>query len=109
MAGVTALKKIDKVTKEGKLLYERRRNIFIEGLNRSGWKVSGPKATFYVWARVPGRYTSASFAEKLLREADIVVTPGNGFGMAGEGYVRMALTVDESRLKEAAKRIAKVI
>lgn len=109
IAGIEALKRIDKVTGAAKKLYERRRNVFVEGLNKIGWKVSGPRATFYVWAPVFGRYTSASLAEKILKEANCVVTPGNGFGAAGEGYVRMALTVDESRLKEAVERIKKIL
>jgi len=62
-----------------------------------------------VWAPVFGRYTSVSLAEKILKEADVIITPGNGFGVSGEGYVRMALTVGEARLKEAVKRIARII
>jgi len=109
MAGVEALGRVDKVTRTVKTLYEKRRNVFINGLNKIGWKVSKPKATFYVWARVFGRYTSVSLARKLLEKADVVVTPGNGFGESGEGYVRMALTVNEARLKEAVDRIGRVV
>ena len=108
-AGAEALKRIDRVTRTARDIYEKRRDVFIKGLNAIGWKVPAPKATFYVWARVPGRDTSVSLARRLLEKADVVVTPGNGFGTSGEGYVRMALTVDESRLKEAIERIKKVI
>jgi len=109
MAGIDALKKVDSITDVAKSLYGKRRNVIIEGLNKIGWKVDSPKATFYVWAPVIGRYTSASLAEKILTEANVVVTPGNGFGLSGEGYVRMALTVDQSRLKEAVARIGKIL
>jgi LL-diaminopimelate aminotransferase len=76
-------------------------------MNALGWKVAKPKATFYVWAKVTGRYTSATLAKDMLEKADIVVTPGNGFGEHGEGYIRMAITVDKSRIKEAVERIKK--
>ncbi|MGB2706418.1 MAG: LL-diaminopimelate aminotransferase [Candidatus Omnitrophota bacterium] len=109
IAGVEALGRVDKVTRSIKVLYEKRRNVFIDGLNRIGWKVPKPKATFYVWGRVFGRYTSVSLAKELLEKADVVITPGNGFGASGEGYVRMALTVDEARLKEAVERIGRII
>lgn len=109
MTGVEALRKVDKVTRNLKNLYEKRRNIFLDGLEGAGWKIPRPKATFYVWAPVYGRYTSASLARTLLEKADVVVTPGNGFGERGEGYVRMALTVPEARLREAVERIKKII
>lgn len=109
MAGVEALKRVEKITKTIKNLYERRRNVFVEGLNKIGWKVSKPRATFYVWAPVLKRYTSVSLTKELLEKTDVVVTPGNGFGENGEGYVRMALTVNETRLEEATNRIKKII
>ncbi|MCQ9207145.1 MAG: LL-diaminopimelate aminotransferase [Omnitrophica bacterium] len=109
IAGIAALRRIDKITKNVKGLYQKRRNLFIKELNKAGWKITPPRATFYVWAPVFGRYTSASLAEKILKEADVVVTPGNGFGLSGEGYVRMALTVNEASLREAARRIGRVI
>lgn len=108
-SGVEAIKRVDRVSKSMKGLYQRRRNVFVDGLNKIGWKVTKPRATFYVWARVLGRYTSVSLAKELLDKADVVVTPGNGFGSSGEGYVRMALTVGERRLREAVDRIRKVI
>jgi LL-diaminopimelate aminotransferase len=86
-------------------VYEERRDALVGGLNSLGWNVASPKATFYVWFRVPPRYTSATFAKELLEKADIVATPGNGFGPHGEGYIRMALTVDRKRILEAVERI----
>jgi len=85
-------------------LYQERRDILVNGLNSIGWQVPMPKATFYVWAKVPKGYTSASFAELALDKANVVVTPGVGFGKHGEGYVRMALTVPRKRLEEAVNR-----
>lgn len=109
VAGIAALKKIDSVTRRANALYQKRRNIFINGLNKIGWNIPKPKATFYVWAPVFGRHTSVTLAQALLDKADVIATPGNGFGASGEGYVRMALTVDEGRLKEAVARIAKIV
>ena len=86
-------------------IYEERRNILVDGLLSLGWKVEKPKATFYVWTRIPPRYTSAAFAKELLEKCDIIATPGNGFGENGESYIRFALTVDKKRIKEAIARI----
>jgi len=77
----------------------------VRGLEEVGLEVDRPKATFYLWIRVPRGYTSARFATLLLERGGIVATPGNGFGEDGEGYIRMALTVDEKRLKEAIERL----
>lgn len=109
MAGVIALKYVNRDLKRIKKIYQERRDVFVEGLNRIGWKVEKPKATFYVWAPTLKRNTSVTLAKLLLDQANVIVTPGNGFGQAGEGYVRMALTVDKNRLKEAVERIKKVI
>ncbi|MBP7056072.1 MAG: LL-diaminopimelate aminotransferase [Candidatus Omnitrophica bacterium] len=104
-AGVAALENYDKHIKSVMKIYKERRDCLVDGLNEIGWEVVKPKATFYVWAKVPPRYTSATFAKALLDKADIIATPGNGFGSHGEGYIRMALTVDKKRIKEAVKRI----
>jgi LL-diaminopimelate aminotransferase len=75
-------------------------------LKSLGWNVTAPKATFYVWVRIPAKYDSIKFSTLLLDKANIVVTPGVGFGRYGEGYIRMALTVPVERLKEAIQRIS---
>jgi LL-diaminopimelate aminotransferase len=80
----------------------------VKGLREIGLKVERPKATFYLWIQVPRGHTSAQFATLLIEQAGIVATPGNGFGEAGEGYIRMALTVDETRLKEAIERLKRI-
>lgn len=91
-------------------LYKVRRDALVSGLNAAGWKIDPPKATFYVWAKVPTRESSEEFARRLLQEAKVLVIPGTGYGPSGEGYVRMSLTVtgdvNGERLTEAASRIA---
>ncbi|MDD4238407.1 MAG: LL-diaminopimelate aminotransferase [Desulfotomaculaceae bacterium] len=87
-------------------IYQERRDILIEGLNSLGWNLPKPKASFYVWAPVPKGYTSASFAELVLEQAGVVITPGNGYGQNGEGYFRMALTIEKQRIQEALDRLA---
>ena len=77
----------------------------IEWLAAIGINVPKPKATFYIWAKVPKGYTSAYFCERLIEEKGIVVTPGSGFGEAGEGYFRISITIGEERIEEAMKRL----
>ncbi len=89
-------------------VYRKRMEIMVEGLRKAGLDARPSQATFYLWTRVPEGYTSGSFCEKILEEADIVVTPGAGFGPSGEGFFRVALTVSEERLSEAAERLSKV-
>lgn len=87
-------------------IYQRRRDLFVNGMKRLGWNIPSPKATFYCWIPVPAGYTSAEICLKFLTEMNLVVTPGNGFGSHGEGYFRVSLTNPESRLEEALRRIA---
>jgi len=107
-AGAEALLNVD--NKHTLEMYQRRRDMLCDGLNEIGWKVTKPKSAFYVWARVPrSDMTSAEFAAEVLKKANIVMIPGNGYGPEGEGYVRMALTLqgdkDGERFKEAVRRI----
>ncbi len=88
--------------------YESRRNVFVEKLQEIGWNVQAPRGTFFAWLPVPEGYTSEGFADLLLEKAHVVVAPGNGFGEAGEGFVRAGLLADEDRLAEAAARIGKL-
>jgi LL-diaminopimelate aminotransferase len=107
-AGTEALSHFDTPFPEIISIYERRRDVLVKGLREIGLDVDLPKATFYVWFQVPRGYSSAQFASLLIEKAGIVATPGNGFGEAGEGYIRMALTVDEKRIKEAIERLKKI-
>ncbi|MBI4227702.1 MAG: LL-diaminopimelate aminotransferase [Candidatus Omnitrophica bacterium] len=108
VAGVAALKAPASLRAPLLAMYARRRNLLIAGLRRQGWPVAPPTATFYVWARLPRGLPSTAAAHRLLTEGRVIVTPGIGFGAGGEGYVRMALTVPEPRLREAIRRISRV-
>jgi LL-diaminopimelate aminotransferase len=107
-AATVALSRYDEVHEKMVALYRRRRDVFCGGLVSKGWRLRPPDATFYVWARTPEGWTSERTATRILEEADVVVTPGNGFGAAGEGYVRATLTVEESRLAEAVERMGRL-
>lgn len=109
-AGADALRNVNMA--ETMAIYHHRRNKFVEGLRSLGWQVEPPKASFYIWAKVPvPGMTSAEFCGELLKRAHIVAIPGNGYGTEGEGYVRFSLTIlgdkDGERLQEAVNRIAK--
>lgn len=93
------------VIQENNKVYQERQDIVLEGLTALGWKVERPKATIYVWPKVPKGYTSTSFCELILDKAGVVVTPGNGYGEYGEGYFRISLTIGTERLQEAIKRL----
>ena len=110
MAGITAFDVSEKHSQRMNRIYEERRDVLVDGLNAIGWATTKPKATFYIWTRIPGSYKSSiDFARLVLEKAGIVITPGIGFGDSGEGYVRMALTVSKERTKEAVERLKKVL
>ncbi|MCX5711367.1 MAG: LL-diaminopimelate aminotransferase [Candidatus Omnitrophica bacterium] len=108
LAAIAALEGPQDYIKNMCLLYQERRNVLMRGLDSLGWKASLPKATFYVWIRIPKKTNSIKFAAEILQKADIVVTPGVGFGEYGEGYIRMALTVPEERINQAIERLKKI-
>jgi LL-diaminopimelate aminotransferase len=87
-------------------LYQQRRDLLVGGLRDCGCPVAPPQAAFYVWAPVPEGMNSADTTMRLLEEAAIVATPGNGFGPSGEGFIRMTLTAPTDRIAEAVERIA---
>ena len=107
-AGIAALKGTQEPVEQLRKMYKERRDVLCDGLARLGWNVTKPGATFYVWAHTPKGFSSAETVAKLLDDAGIVCTPGNGLGASGEGYVRFALTVEVPRIKEALERIAKI-
>jgi len=110
VAGIAALKSDPEITEDMRELFQERRDYLINGLRGLGWKITPPKAAFYVWAKIPkGFSTSMETSKAFLEKADIVATPGNGFGPAGEGYIRMALTVSRDRINEAVERLGKVL
>ncbi len=86
-------------------VYTGRRNILLEALAHIGLNAPTPKATIYIWVPVPAGYDSTSFAAHVLDQAGVVLTPGNGYGAAGEGFVRISLTAPDARIREAVDRI----
>jgi LL-diaminopimelate aminotransferase len=107
-AAKTALDEYDSLTPPIRALYKERRDAFVSGLKKIGWDVPTPQATFYVWIPCPKGYTSTELCARLLDEADVVTTPGLGFGRTADGYIRAALTVDTPRLLQAVDRIGKL-
>jgi LL-diaminopimelate aminotransferase len=107
-AAKTALDQYAELTPPIRRLYRERRDAFVEGLRQIGWDVPSPPATFYVWIPCPAGYTSTTLCAKLLDEADLVTTPGVGFGRTADGFIRAALTVDTPRLLEAVDRIGRL-
>ena len=108
LAAIKALTGPQDCVEQMRSIYQERRDLMVKGLREAGFKLSKPKATFYLWVKVPEGYSSAEFATRLIEEAGIVVTPGNGFGEPGEGYFRIALTQSKDRLQDAVERIKKI-
>jgi len=107
-AAIEALRLGDAIVEPSRKIYQERRDVLVSGLRAAGLDCEKPRATFYVWVSVPKGLSSAQFTAKLLDEAGVVTTPGNGFGEAGEGYVRFTVCVDKERLKEVTERIRQV-
>ncbi len=104
-AAIEAMLGPQDITFELSALYQRRRDIVIDALAKIGIEARTPKGTIYVWAKVPGGYTSAAFAEHILEAANVIVAPGNAYGPSGEGYIRISLATPDDRLVEAVERI----
>jgi len=102
---ITALEGPQDVIPEHNAIYQRRRDRLVSALRGLGLRVRPPQASLYLWARVPESMTSVHFATRLLDEAGVVVTPGNGYGPTGEGYVRLSLTVPDEQIEEAVRRM----
>jgi LL-diaminopimelate aminotransferase len=104
-AGIAALTGPQDVSERYRQIYQERRDVVVAGLRALGWEVDVPRAAFFVWAPVPRGGDSRAFAARLLEEVGCVVTPGVGFGPSGEGFYRIALTIDAKRLREAMERL----
>lgn len=113
IAAIVAMRDGDEAVKDQAKVYQKRRDVLCDGLARIGWPVVKPKATMFVWQRIPDPWfkemSSLEFAMKLLREADVVISPGEAFGNAGAGYLRMALVEKEDRLRQAVRQIARAL
>lgn len=105
VAGIEALKRSVRFTDNISKMYQERRDALLKGLHAMGIEMPAPKATFYVWAPVPGKHTSIEYAKFLLEKAGVVATPGVGFGKYGEGYVRFSLTKPVGRIEQAVERM----
>ncbi len=108
-AGIAALEADEAILRQTVATYQQRRDLLVDALGEAGWKVPKPAASFYVWARLPTQESSMAFASRILEQAQVVLTPGVGFGPSGEGYIRMSLTVATERLQEAVARIVRIL
>ncbi len=90
---------------EHNAIYQRRRDRMVTVLRRIGLEVDTPKASLYVWAKLPAGVTSAEYAARLIEDTSVVVTPGRGYGVNGEGYIRLSVTTPDDRLEEGMKRL----
>ena len=112
VAAIHALNSRDDCVKDLRALYKSRRDVLVEGLQKLGWEVDKPKATMFVWAKIPDKFRelgSVDFSIKMLEEAKTAVSPGAGFGEGGEGYVRFSLIENELRTKQSLKNIKKMM
>ena len=105
-AAIEALTGPQDCIQEHNAIYQRRRDLVIEMLNSIGLEAKTPKAGLYIWAKVPEGYTSVDFANDLLEQVGVAVTPGVGYGKNGEGYVRLSLTVPDAGLVKGLSRLA---
>ncbi len=112
VASILALEGPQDCVREIRDMYQSRRNVLCDGLNAAGWPVERPKATMFVWAKIPGAYAemgSLEFSKKLLREAKVAVSPGIGFGEYGDSHVRFSLIENEHRTRQAVRSIKQMI
>jgi alanine-synthesizing transaminase len=108
VASIVALDGPQDCVEEIRKTYEKRRDVMVKGLHDIGWMVENPKATMYIWAKIPEYYAkmgSIEFTKRLMEEAKIAVSPGIGFGEYGDGHVRIALIENEHRLRQALRGI----
>ncbi|MDB9863321.1 alanine transaminase [Litorivicinus sp.] len=111
VAAIEALEGDQSCVNEIRDMYQSRRDVLIEGLSLLGWPVQKPKATMFVWARIPSQYRemgSLEFAKKLIRDADVAVSPGIGFGQYGDDHVRFALIENEHRTRQALRNVKRM-
>jgi len=105
LAAIQALNGTQDCIKKQNEIFQRRRDKLVSALNEIGLRCQSPKASFYIWTAVPRGYTSVQLATELLDKANVAVTPGIGYGNAGEGYIRLSLTLSEKRLDEGISRL----
>jgi alanine-synthesizing transaminase len=111
VAAITALDSPEENLRKLAAIYQERRDIMADGMNKMGWVVEKPRAAMYLWAKIPQRYakmSSLDFSMMLLKEAAVAISPGSGFGKLGEGYVRMALVENKDRIRQALRNMKKL-
>jgi alanine-synthesizing transaminase len=113
IASIVALRHTEAAVEAQSKEYQRRRDVLVNGLRRIGWDVEPPKAGMFVWARIPEiwrtRMNTMDFGMLLLEKGDVAVSPGSGFGPAGEGFVRMSLVENDKRLRQAVRHIGRCL
>jgi alanine-synthesizing transaminase len=112
VAAITALDSDQALVDETVLTYQKRRDVFVDGLRKIGFEVPRPKATMYLWVPIPEKFRemgSLDFSMKLLREAEVLVSPGRAFGDLGEGYIRISLVENEQRISQAIRNIKRAL
>ncbi|MFH1357916.1 MAG: aminotransferase class I/II-fold pyridoxal phosphate-dependent enzyme [bacterium] len=108
IAATVALNNGDRFVNENCLVYQNRRDVFVDGMNKIGWQIDKPKATMFVWAKIPDKFVkqgSLKFSKLMLKEAHVCCAPGIGFGEYGDEFVRFALVENEKRIRQAVRGI----
>jgi len=112
IASIIALRECEEDTKKICAVYQKRRDVLVNGLNRAGWPVESPRGSMFLWAPIPEKYRpigSLEFAKLVLEKAQVAVSPGIGFGLLGEGHVRFALVENEQRIRQATRAIGQFL
>ena len=113
IAAIVAMRQTEAAVEKQAFLYQQRRDVLVERLRSIGWDVTAPQAGMFVWAPIPPiwsqRMNTMDFAMMLLDQADVAVSPGSGFGTAGEGFLRLALVENEKRLRQAVRQIGRCL
>ena len=113
IAAIVAMRDTEAAVDKQSEIYQGRRDVLVNGLNRNGWNVSPPKAGMFLWAPIPepwrSQMSTMDFAMMLLEQGNVAVSPGSGFGPSGEGFLRMALVENEKRLRQAVKQISRCL
>ena len=111
ISAITALNETQDCVKQTANIYKERRNRLVDGLSKIGWEIELPKATMFVWAKIPEQYLgmgSLEFSKKLIKDCKVAVSPGVGFGPSGDEFVRFALIENEQRIQQAARSMKKL-
>ena len=111
ISAITALNETQDCVKQTANIYKQRRNRLVDGLSKIGWEIELPKATMFVWAKIPEQYLgmgSLEFSKKLIKDCKVAVSPGVGFGPSGDEFVRFALIENEQRIQQAARSMKKL-